>query len=326
MNIKDKIEKNPIISLIVLSFILVSGATAVMQYFHSKEISIMERTHSLEISELRIKLSSIRRAIGDSEYFDVSKLFITKEKLMNIPPNLKYFESDQFYALDRTSNLIYKKYTYPELLKFVEGIEATDIYQDLYEDRYVHVWTTDEEVRIEGVEGLNLISPKMTIQKILKDDLRGILGALYHKLNLQTIIRNYIEKNELNDGNIDTLSVEKSLEKIFRGNWGAILIELYLTTVLTTPALNSNVEYELLNIRNFGNLLYVQGLTTLTNVMVNEEIFEKYYLRDEFICTSNFKQVYLISTLIPSTEPATRSIYFEEVTEWLTNLKIIIDK
>jgi len=129
MTIQERIEKNPIVSLIVLAFIIVSGAVAIMQYFHQKEISIMEKQHSLDLKELRIKITSIKRLIGDSEYFDINNLFITKEQTMNVPANLKFFESDQFYAIEKTSNLIYKKYSFPELLAFEEEVEPSDIFK-----------------------------------------------------------------------------------------------------------------------------------------------------------------------------------------------------
>ena len=110
------------------------------------------------------------------------------------------------------------------------------------------------------------------------------------------------------------------------GNWSAVILNDLFTQMLTIPALNSNAEYELLNIRNFGNLIYVQGLTTLSDVEVNGKRYEKYYIRHEFIFTSNFKQVYSISIIVPSTEPSTRNEYFLDVTEWLSNFKMILDK
>ena len=325
MTIKEKIEQNPIISLIVLSLILVSGAIGVMQYFHNKEINIIERQDQLKIDELNSKLSSIKRGIGKSDYFDIRQLFISKDDIKNIPQNLKYFGSDQFYALKKLKGFTYKKYSYPELLKAEKGIDPPEIYKKLYGNQYIHRWASNDKIHVESIEGLDNISPKISVQKLLKKDLRGMLGALFHRVNIGKMLNDYLEKNKLTEGKFDSSDVEKNLENMYDGNWTAILLENYLTQALTIPSLNSNAEYELLNINKVGNLLYVQGLTTLKNVKVNEVKYNTYYLRDELIITSNINEVYTISTSVPSADPSTRDEHFEAVTDWLSNFKMILN-
>lgn len=325
MTIKERIEQNPIISLIILSFVLVSGVVGVVQYLHNKEVNILEKQHSLKIDELNSKLSSIKRGIGDSDYFDIRQLFISKDQIKNISPDLEYFESDQFYARRKLEPFIYKKYSYPELIKFERGIEPPEIFNILFSNRYIHQWITEEEIRVKGVKELDLISPKIKVQKTSKDDLRGTLGVFVHKVNVGKILHDYLEKNKLTDGKLDTLEVNKSLENMYDGNWTAILLDTYLTKCLSIPTVNNNAEYELLNINKVGNLLYAQGLTTLKDVTVNNVKYNTYYIRDEIIITSNFKNVYTISTVVPSADPSTRNKYFSYVTDWLSNFKMIID-
>jgi hypothetical protein len=88
--------------------------------------------------------------------------------------------------------------------------------------------------------------------------------------------------------------------------------------------LNNNFSYKLLAVNKVGNLIYVQGLTTITKCKINKVEYKKYYLRDELIILSNAKEVYLISTMVPSTDPSTRSPYFDDITNWLGNFKMII--
>lgn len=325
MTIKEKIEKNPFISLIIVSLVIVSGVIAVLQYFHSKEISILEKQNLLKIDELNSKLSSIKRGIGDSDYFDIRQLFITKDDMKSVSQNLLYYESDQFYAQSNLENFIYKKYSEPELFKYENDIEPPELFYKLYGSMYIHQWVSNQEMIVEGVNDLKKISARIRVHKRSKEDLKGMLGELYHKVNVQNILKNYIEKNKLSDGEFDTLNINKNLENIYDGNWSAIFLDKYLTNSLTLPTMNSNVEYELLNVNKVGNIIYVQGLTTLKDVNINGVKYNTYYLRDEVIIASNFKDVYIIRTLVPSSDPSTRNNYFNFITEWLSNFKIIIN-
>lgn len=325
MTIKERIEQNPFISLIIVSLAIVSVVIPVLQFFHSKEISILEKQNLLKIDELNSRLSSIKRGIGDSDYFDIRKLFITKDDMKSVSQNLLYYESDQFYAPSNLNNFIYKKYSEPELLKYESDIEPPELFEKLYGSMYVHQWVANQELIVDGVKNLKKISARIRVQKRSKEDLKGMLGELFHKVNVQNILKNYIEKNKLTDGEFDTLSINENLENIYDGNWSAIFLDNYLTKSLTLPTLNNNVEYELLNVNKVGNIIYVQGLTTLRNVIVNGIKYDSYYLRDELIIASNFRDVYTISTLVPSSDPSTRNNYFNDITEWLSNFKIIIN-
>lgn len=325
MTIKEKIEKNPFISLIIVALIIVSGVIAVLQYFHSREINILEKQHSLKIDELNSKLSSIKRGIGESDYFDIRQLFITKDDMKSISQNLVYYASDQFYAPNNMEEFAYKKYSEPELFKYENGVDPPELFYNLYGSMYIHQWISKEEIIVEGVKDLKIISPRIRVQKRSKEDLKGMLGALFHKVNVQNIFKNYVEKHKLIDGGFDTLSINKNLENIYDGNWSAIFLDSYLTKCLTIPTLNSNAQYDLLNVNKVGNIIYAQGLTTLRDVTINNIKYDTYYIRDEMIITFNFKDVYTISTIVPSSDPSTRNKFFTEVTEWLSNFKIIIN-
>lgn len=323
-NLKERIEKNPIIALFTLSVILVSGAISVLQYFHNKEMNLLDRQKDIEITDLKSKLSSIKRGISSNEYFDIRQLFVKNEDIKAIPTSLSFFSEDQFYALKEVGSLKYSKPSYVDLFKINEGKEPPDLYKSLYSNKYVHLWTTEDEVRIENIEGLKLISPRIKLQKTSKDELRGMFGELFHKLNLSKMVDSYVEKNKLSDGSFDKSSIEKNLENIYNGNWSAILLDQYLTQCLSLPAYNPNMSFELLNVNKVGNVIYTQGLATFTDVTVNNKYYKRYYLRDEVIILTSSTAVYIISTLVPSSDPSTRDPVYNDISNWLHSFKMII--
>jgi hypothetical protein len=324
MNIKKKIEDNPIISLFILSAFLVSAAIGILQFFHNKEINLLKREKDIEIIDLKSKLSSIKRGIGSNEYLDIRKLFVKNEEIKSIPTDLSFFPEEQFYAQKDFVNLKYNKYSIVDLYELQNEEKASDLFKNSYTNLYVHFWTTKEEIRIEGADGLNFISPSIALAKRSKEELRDLFGILFHKANIGKRLSDYIAKNAPFDVDFDSTKIESNLRNMYDGNWSAILLDQYLTKKLSLPILNNNFSYKLLAVNKVGNLIYVQGLTTITKCKINKVEYKKYYLRDELIILSNAKEVYLISTMVPSTDPSTRSPYFDDITNWLGNFKMII--
>lgn len=325
MDLRKRIEENPIISLLLTSFVIVSVVFAIVQYLHSREIELIEKQHKLEVSSLQSRLSSIKRGISDSDYFDVKQLFISKDEINNISQSLKYFEDDEFYAISDPTPFVYSKISALEILEIGKGYKIPEVFREILNKFFIHQWIINEEINIEGIEDLNNITPQITVQKYSKEMLKSMLGDFFHNIASDKKFLNYLFNNELT-GSVDTLKVSNNLESMYDGNWSAIFLENYLTKSLQISAFNSNADYKLLNITKVKNLIYAQGLTTLKNVIVNNEKYKSYYLRNEIIITSDSKEVYIISTRVPSSDPSTRNQYFNDVTYWLSNFKMIVDK
>jgi len=324
-SLKDKIEKNPIISLIILVFICTSVVATILLFFYNKEIELITKQKDNELIETKSKLSSIKRNIYSNEYFDIRQLFITNEEIKNIPDNYVFFDDDQFYAPKNIGELKYKKMNYVELKSRDEGKEAPELLKIFYSKMFVHMWTLDNDVIIDGINGIRVITPCIKLQKRSKFEFKGMLGALFQKLNIAEVLNKYLEKGEINDGRFDTAKISKNLEGVYNGNWSAILLEQYLTKGLSLPVNNSNVMFELLNVNKNGNAIYAQGLTTFSDVNVNNFKYKKYYLREELIIMSNMNTIYIINTLMPSKDPSTRDPIYKDISNWLYNVKILIN-
>ncbi|MCK9208908.1 MAG: hypothetical protein M0P66_17490, partial [Salinivirgaceae bacterium] len=89
MDLKKKIENNPII-IIISACVATSVITfGIVQYFNSQKIDFLTNSYENKINVFESTLSSIERDVPGQEYFDIRNLLVWGEKNKTIPNNLE---------------------------------------------------------------------------------------------------------------------------------------------------------------------------------------------------------------------------------------------
>lgn len=142
MNIKDRVERNPFVYILVVTIAISGTAIGIAEYFCRQRIEITSQKSALEISTLQTELTSIRRGLGGNKYLDIRAFVHTKDRLGTPPinPKSKFFEGDDFYARIDLPGWTYERMTNEQVSEKFLGGKLTSREHKLTGDLFVHVW------------------------------------------------------------------------------------------------------------------------------------------------------------------------------------------
>jgi hypothetical protein len=226
----------------------------------------------------------------------------------------KFFSSELFYAA-MPPGWSYRKMSDVDLWDTIYGQEGAKPDNPLTAIVPIYVWRRGPFTRLEGNGIINNIAPLITVQRFPNKQLLVELGIetppLPHSPNESPEMKKLLD--------------DIHLPTIFKGDIvGAVLAQNF-SLVFDNLRFVEGVSVDLVTINKVGNVLYSQILITLTNGAIGGKKFDVYYLSVENIVISTRDNLYVISDIIPSDDPAPRSSAAAELTQWLNDFAILAD-
>lgn len=336
MNIREHIEKNPFVYLIGIVVATVGISISADQYFSQKAANLLKAQHKLEVDQLHTRLASIDRRISGGDFLDIRSMAITRAGQREVPLNSEYnFELNAYVTKDKDF-WVYEKMKREEFdLNTIDHGQMWEQVKDNIRksDRYInspliHVWSRKDRTSIRsekwgGSEPLSLILfPFVAIQKMSIND-------FLEKYKFSVTIPAEKEKDVEQD-KTRHISLEL-LNKYYRGDVvGVLFVEAWeqlqkQNSILEQFRDSMDIQLELLTAQKIGNVLYCQSMTTFNDVLANDKPVRQYYIHVEFFIFLTSEHIFMIWANLPSHDPLPRGEYSSKITQWFSDLAILID-
>jgi|GEM_PF-6669230 len=323
--ILERLKKHPLVSWLLSTLAVLTFSITWTMKISSEKIELIKIKHEAIVAELNLKLSSIPRDREKNDYFDISNMFSSKSSISMINQDCAYFSEDNFYAPKETSYLKYTKYTQAEFdKKFYPDEEMEDEFKDIN----VNFWAPTEIKLFKGLKEIKIASPTIAVRRMKVEQLKAFSEHLAINYEVNKSIRNILRKKKL----IETKEEAEYLSQIMRktvnvyyNNIDLALIDSYINSTLYNQLENENVTFQLQNLLKIKNVIYLQGLTEIKNVEIDDKIYPRYYVRNELYLTSNNREIITISLNIPSEGPMIVSEIYNDISRWLKKFVIIVD-
>jgi hypothetical protein len=331
MDLKTSVEKNPFIYLITCMIATATLTAGVQQYFASQQLTLLKGNQQSEVADLNSKLSSIRRGIPGSDFFDIRNLLFSSSSKTNTPPASSTYFPEQFYAPAAQADWLYKETTELALGLDLTGASTTDIpagTQKALTLLKLHLWRAENGFPVEGNDIFKKLYPFVTVEKVSIEQMRTLSGippagevasAKPISADAKQDVQRAIERKDSNPQEF-----VDGMDRAFRNDMIGTFFAMELQTQLRTAEVSPNLSINLLEIQKVGNVLYAQFLTTIKGVKVGGQPYAEYYVRREMIVISTPDGAFLIGTAVPSGDPAPRDPSFAAVSKWLTDFRVVI--
>jgi hypothetical protein len=337
MSFRESIENYPLVYLISCVVAAISVVAGAVTYYTNQKLEIsesknllkiekIEQKHAQEISSIQQRLASIERRMGDTtDFFDVTRIMIPKEKIRGALPNATLFKDKEgrFYAFnpELDSNWAYEKTTELKLLQEISGINQEAFPKKLIESSAsvpLHMRRKKYVFNIDGVKGVKLLFPLVFVQRVPHTSFPQRIGVSLleggnekHKETRLEEIKGTQDK--------DKARLIELLDSIYRGDaagmYLTILLEMEFQMLLT-----SNIRTEISSIQKKGNVIYTRLESKFSNIIVNGEKEGEFYFTREIILVSNPDELVLIKTVIPTFDH--RSEDFQWISGWFGSFGI----
>jgi len=336
MNIREHIEKNPFVYLIGIVVATVGISISADQYFCQKAANLLKAQHRLEVDQLHTRLASIDRRISGGDFLDIRSMAITKDEQREVPQNSEYISELNAYVTNDKDFWVYEKMKRVELdlnsidmgqswEQIKDSIRKSDMYIN---SPLIHVWSRKDRTSIRsekwgGSVPLSLVLfPYVAIQKMSITD-------FLEKYKLSVMIPAEKEKDVKQD-KTRHISLEL-LNKYYRGDVvGVLFVEVWeqlqkQNSILEQFRDRMDIQLELLTAQKIGNVLHCQAKTTFNDVLANDKPLRQYYMHTEIFIFLTSEHIFMIWANLPSHEPLPRGEYSSKVTQWFSDLAILID-
>jgi hypothetical protein len=106
---QERIQNHPFTVVIGACVAVVSITFGVARYFSHQDIKQITAKYEQENTELRKRIVSIERRIGDQKYFDITKFFIDRSNAGGLYEKAIFFPEEKFYAFSDNSKWKHEK-------------------------------------------------------------------------------------------------------------------------------------------------------------------------------------------------------------------------
>lgn len=344
-SLRDRMQNNVIVLLIV-SGVAVAGTTFSISEFlysqeqkflhvkqdaemtalkakHQEELFSLLRSHDSDRKEFEDRITSIEREIGENHYFDIRNFFIQDSKTAEVSKRAQYFSDANFYAPRDRSRWTYAEMTTMDFLRYMLGddnpiLSMIRIPPEAEKFERVSIWMGQQQQSLEGGPYKRLM-PYVFVERLSHQE-------YYNMLN--KTVRAHMAKLQANsDQDVSEEVVAEGIE---------LLMKSYRDDVVTTTITGGlnfmswfklhfpNTRVYVKKLQKIDNVLYMQNFITMSNVKVDGVPHDQYYITLESFFISTPKELYVVATFVPSSEPVPRHEYFVWVNEWLGDFRVVI--
>lgn len=298
--IKERLESNIFVVVVVSSLAVGSTVAGVQQYFFTKEKDSINISHAIEvknivnekrtiISDLENRLISVKRRIGDkSEYQDVSEFSITSSMVKNLSQDFTSYSSNRvFVDIPQTGQWQHQTTKKIDLVSKLFGneIKEEDVQDtpfadvmtlpiDLWvQDSYINIDLKSQSIFGEQVTPLTL-QPYLYVQVFDSDAIRkmsGVIASLAEEDSEdvddldKTLIKiaNILESDEKKHSENDLIEIRLKEKKELIENFSNIFNEDLASVVMISDFMDSY----LLSLTNVGVSFSIDSVQKQANVL-----------------------------------------------------------
>lgn len=320
MSLKDKLEKSPMISLVIVCTAVGSAVFGVAQYFHNQQINKIEQNHAAKLLAFEAQLAQIQMGIDDRGSFNLQEISQSKSSAASIPSSSQYFIEDNFYAIRNDSEWSYTQTTENELMARISGKSFDDSFLDGAATLVpVHLWSKKESFNMRHESEQTQMSPMIMVQRISFDHLRKLLGYSNNGTQSQIQPASYRESHD------SEATVNQLFEKVTDDLTGKFF--QFQTWIALGQSLNSpKTRHQLNRVQKLEDALYSESTIVMQDAIVNGQNLPAFFVHNQMILISNEKGLYFIKIIQPSTEPVLRENDRADINRWLGHLRIITSK
>ncbi len=283
--------------------------------------SISEKYESVK-GQLEARLVSIERRLGENDVFDVRRFFVSDPNNLSLSKYARYYADAGFYAPADDRRWEYLRLSEVDFAEYLMGKEnpIMPLLRRPGEFTTVHVWKGIEEKLVDGGSSpFQRLFPFVSVVRVSHDDMLGVMNKMNYDMT-ETLV----EYDEANFGSRENQETAGLLDKMYRGDSTGLLLSSNLLVSTVINSMFPGTSYYIRRLQKIDNVVYCQSLTTLTNVRIDGVHHDAYFVTAENIMISTPEAMYLINTVVPSSEPIPRNEYFVWITEWLGDFAVLI--
>jgi len=172
-----------------------------------------------------------------------------------------------------------------------------------------------------GGNFLRYVFPYVMVEHFTKAQFDKLVEAMVPALDEN----NLITKADIEAGdktkeltkNMDTQDLIKFIDQYTADNTAT----LYVMGILQT-LYSSGLNFSVRRIEQVGPLLYMQVMLMFKDVKVNDIDYSSYYLIKEFFIVTRNRDLFSITTLLPTENPAVGNSSSVAINEWLSSFRL----
>jgi hypothetical protein len=317
MEIQKRIERNPIIYLLISAISVSAVAVGVAEYFCRQRMDIANQKSELRISTLEGELTSIRRGLGESKYLDIRTFVFSKDRfaVFRASPKTKYIPADNFYAIVDLPGWQYKSTSFGTLVREEFGDELSPAAAKVLGKNRVYYWKATEGLTVTGAGDYSKSGPNIFMQRYPTARAAGVSNEDYAKFMKEMAGVDLKPKDLADSSDLKGYHADMAAFQL------ATLMQLHLGDFVGTP----DSDTQLIELEKVANVIYLQLLVTVRQASVNGKKLSVFFVREEQIIISDQEAVTQIVITVPSADPAPRGPVYTQIQEWFSGLAIQVD-
>ncbi|NJN28599.1 MAG: hypothetical protein HC819_22785 [Cyclobacteriaceae bacterium] len=312
----------------ILFFIAVATpAIGIMWFIYETKIEIIEQQFEMEKAELKVKIASIERNIGDNKYFDVRSFFPSNSANSN--EHSHYIMKGNFYA-DTTSqswsyrNLSPVSYIGSELkinpIQLQLGRKYSPVIDSIFVNRdfrnYIknyrfHEWIYTDSIRLKNKDSEDFLNSSISVFILKKDVAEMILNTLKSNINSDKMLLDLLD--------LDSISVNEIITNVknqYNESSSGLIFSLFIHTIVYNSLLSGDLV-ELQKVQKKSNVFY----SKYRKEYKNEE--QTVYQTGELFFAEKNDNIYMVSIKILEEQPLISMEQAADVNAWLHSLKFL---
>jgi len=324
MKIKKKTQ-----NLIVLIITIATPIASVLFFFFNQHNQHLKEKFEIQKAELQIKIASIERNIGDSEYFDVREFFNVQKIKTNPISSSHYIPSGNFYADTTDNKWAYKQISPISFIRnaldvnpmefqigrknslILDSIMSNPKFKDYRKEYRFHEWKYNKSLILENDTETVTLNSTINVFVIKKDIAGLVFDQIKKGING--------EKETLNQLNLDSTIVNQVIEttkKQYLVNSSGLLFSLFINGVIYNSLLSGDL-IELQSVQQKSDVFYTK-YSKEQNLLGNR-VFET----GEIFFAERNNHIYFVLIKSFDMQPIIQMEKATDINKWLYSLKFI---
>lgn len=324
---ESKIEKKRNTHLYWIGILAFLGS--IVGFLWNYQSDRKDEKHATEITELKTKISSIERNIGENDYFDVKQLFLSENDRNEPSPKSSYVASGNFYADTTDTDWTYKQI--PPITFVRNGLEIDPLefqigrkssftidsifknpeFKNYKREYKFHQFKYKDSLKIEIDGKEEIFNSSINVVVIKKEVAKIIFDIVNQNINN--------EKELLKSLDIDSTMVNqviKTAEKQFDKNSSSLIFNLILNGMVY-GSLSSGNTLELQSVQKKSEVFYTKY--TREYDVEPEKIFET----GEIFFADKDNHIYVVLIKVIDKQPLIKTELAADINNWLFSLKFL---
>lgn len=320
---KLKQLKNNIIFFLAVA----TPVVGIMWFIYERQIEHIEKKFEIEKAELKGKIASIERNIGDSKYFDVRSFFPSNNAISNQKSH--FIKKGNFYADTTNQNWSYRNMspvTYigsalkinPIQLQLgrkyspvIDSIFVNKDFRNYIKDYRFHEWVYKDSILLKNEESDEFIHSSISVFILKKDVAEMMLNTLKSNINSDQMLLDLLDA--------DSTSVNEIIANVknqYNESSSGLIFSLFINIIVYNSILSGDLV-ELQNVQKKSNVFYSKYRKEYKNS--DQTLFQT----GELFFAEKNNNIYMVSIKIIEEQPLISVEQAADVNAWLYSLKFL---